>query len=131
MPGLNKLKIKMPKENDESRVLTCVYCGHEYPQGTPAAGSKVLTDHIKICEKHPLRAAEAENAKLREIVRLLFHKDLNYDTVLDPELLRKRREIIQQGFVELTHRGAAMAIKAITLYIEVLETDEKNKEANI
>ena len=47
------------------RILTCVYCGHEYPQDTPAAGDKVLTDHIRICEKHPLRKAEADIAKLR------------------------------------------------------------------
>lgn len=35
--------------------LTCVYCGHAYPEGTPPHGSKVLTDHIKVCEKHPMR----------------------------------------------------------------------------
>lgn len=47
------------------RILTCVYCGVEYPQDTPAAGSDVLTAHIKVCEKHPLRAAEAEIADLQ------------------------------------------------------------------
>ena len=47
--------------------LTCVYCGLEYPAGTPASGSdvQVLTDHIKICEKHPMRQAEAKIATLR------------------------------------------------------------------
>ena len=48
---------------NEKRVLTCVYCGQEYPQNTPAWGDKVLTDHIKSCEKHPmskLRKALAE-----------------------------------------------------------------------
>lgn len=35
--------------------LTCVYCGHAYPEGTPPHGSKVLTDHIRVCEKHPMR----------------------------------------------------------------------------
>lgn len=35
-------------------VLTCVYCGHAYPQGTPPHGAKVLTDHIKVCAKHPM-----------------------------------------------------------------------------
>ncbi|TAA12448.1 hypothetical protein EA658_09935 [Pseudoxanthomonas winnipegensis] len=47
------------------RVLTCVYCGMQYPQGTPAAGDQVLTDHIRVCEKHPLRDAEAKVARLR------------------------------------------------------------------
>jgi len=27
----------------------------EYPQDTPAWGDKILTDHIKVCEKHPMR----------------------------------------------------------------------------
>lgn len=25
-----------------------------YPEGTPPHGSKVLTDHIKVCDKHPM-----------------------------------------------------------------------------
>lgn len=49
----------------EGRVLTCVYCGHKYPQDTPAAGDQVLTDHIRICPKHPLRAAEKKIKLLR------------------------------------------------------------------
>lgn len=51
----------------KDRVLTCVYCGHEYPAGTPASGHEVqaLTDHIKICEKHPMRDAEQKIVKLR------------------------------------------------------------------
>lgn len=48
-----------------ARVLTCVYCGHEYPQDTPAAGDQVLTDHIRICPQHPLRKAEAAIRSLR------------------------------------------------------------------
>ena len=47
------------------RILTCVYCGHEYPQDTPAAGSQVLTEHIRVCEKHPIRKAEGDTATLR------------------------------------------------------------------
>jgi len=47
------------------RILTCVYCGHEYPQGTPAAGSEVLTKYIKVCERHPMRKAESDIAMLR------------------------------------------------------------------
>jgi hypothetical protein len=47
--------------------VTCVYCGHAYPAGTPASGSEVstLTEHIKVCVKHPLRAAEAQLSYLR------------------------------------------------------------------
>lgn len=53
---------------NEGRILTCVYCGMEYPQNTPASGSAVLTDHIRICSKHPLRKAEETIAKLRKAV---------------------------------------------------------------
>ncbi len=42
--------------------LTCVYCGMAYPEGTPPHGSKVLTDHIRICEKHPMRELESQLA---------------------------------------------------------------------
>lgn len=48
-----------------SRTLTCVYCGMAYPQDTPAWGDKVLTDHIRVCPKHPMRKAEADAALLR------------------------------------------------------------------
>ena len=51
---------------DEGRVLTCVYCGMAYPQDIPAWGSQVLTDHIKVCEKHPMRKLEAQKALLRK-----------------------------------------------------------------
>lgn len=47
------------------RTLTCVYCGHEYPQDTPAHGSHILTEHIKTCAAHPLRKAEADIVTLR------------------------------------------------------------------
>lgn len=48
-----------------SNTLTCVYCGMAYPAGTPPHGAQILTDHIKVCEKHPMRKAEATISKLR------------------------------------------------------------------
>lgn len=48
-----------------NRILTCVYCGHEYPQDTPAHGSEVLTDHIRQCDKHPMAKMVREHAMLR------------------------------------------------------------------
>ncbi len=48
------------------RTLTCVYCGQEYPDQTPAHGAQVLTEHIRTCIKHPLRAAEAKIERLRK-----------------------------------------------------------------
>lgn len=46
--------------------LTCVYCGMAYPEGTDPHGAKILTDHIKICGKHPMREAEFKIIKLRK-----------------------------------------------------------------
>lgn len=48
-----------------TRILTCVYCGQAYPQGTPAHGSSVLTEHIKVCPMHPMRKAESDIKMLR------------------------------------------------------------------
>jgi len=49
-----------------SNILTCVYCGTAYPEGTPPHGSKVLTDHIKTCEKHPMRDLELKITRLKK-----------------------------------------------------------------
>jgi len=49
-----------------STILTCVYCGMQYPEGTPPHGAKILTDHIKVCKKHPMREAEQKIKILRE-----------------------------------------------------------------
>jgi len=49
-----------------NNILTCVYCGMAYPEGTPPHGSQILTDHIKICEKHPMRESEAKIELLRK-----------------------------------------------------------------
>ncbi len=61
-------------------VLTCVYCGQQYPRDTPTHGSPVLTAHIRTCEKHPLRAAEAQIAQLRkallDLIGVETHDDL-------------------------------------------------------
>lgn len=58
-----------------NNILTCVYCGMAYPEGTPPWGSKVLTDHIKICEKHPMREAEEEIKRLRKALSDLGSKE--------------------------------------------------------
>jgi len=55
-----------------TNVLTCVYCGMQYPEGTPPHGAKVLTDHIKVCPKHPMRQAENKINILKEaLIKLI------------------------------------------------------------
>lgn len=52
-------------ESEQHVVLTCVYCGHQYPPGTPAAMHPILTEHIAQCDKHPMRAVVEERDELR------------------------------------------------------------------
>lgn len=61
----------------ESRILTCVYCGHEYPQDTPAHGDKVLTDHIAGCEKHPMLLLIQQRDQLRGALAALIGASSN------------------------------------------------------
>ena len=65
---ISKIKDSNPNESEEKmpNTLTCVYCGMAYPEGTPPHGAKILTDHIKVCEKHPMRKAEDTIAKLQK-----------------------------------------------------------------
>ena len=66
---------KTNEKGKGGRVLTCVYCGHEYPQDTPAHGSQELTEHIKVCERHPMRKAQADVAMLRSALVGLIGAD--------------------------------------------------------
>lgn len=49
----------------KSQVVTCAFCGQEYPRGTPRHGDGELAEHIKTCPRHPMRALEAELADLK------------------------------------------------------------------
>ena len=46
--------------------INCVYCGHQYPPGTPESRDKHLYEHIKVCPKHPLSKALAEMENLKK-----------------------------------------------------------------
>ena len=63
----------------EQRILTCVYCGQAYPPGTPTSGTQVLTDHIKVCNKHPMRVAEQRIAALEKALRTIEEWEFNID----------------------------------------------------
>ena len=55
----------------KDRVVTCVYCGHEYPDGTPTSQDEKLTEHIKVCEKHPMRELESQLAAANDTINNL------------------------------------------------------------
>lgn len=48
-------------------IITCVYCGQAYPENTPTHGAdvKVLTEHIKVCPKHPMSSLVKELAECK------------------------------------------------------------------
>lgn len=52
-----------PEASGES-VVTCVYCGHQYPDGTPTHKAELLTAHVKVCDKHPMKRVRAALAAL-------------------------------------------------------------------
>lgn len=93
-------------------VVTCVYCGHEYPDGTPTAKAALLTDHIKVCAKHPMRKAELTIEKLRDaLIRLTGSGDI-------AEL--KQMESVLGAIVTLQGENseAAPSLNAIRVLIE-------------
>lgn len=94
---------------DGRRVLTCVYCGHEYPQDTPAHGDKVLTDHIAQCEKHPMRAVVSQRDLLRKALVGLVGAD-------DPAELRNM-ELVMRG-LPAPEADKAATINAIHALLE-------------
>ena len=55
--------------------ITCVYCGYLYPEETPTSGAEVLTEHIKVCDKHPMREAEQTIMLLRDALVGLVGSD--------------------------------------------------------
>lgn len=57
-------------------VVYCVYCGHEYPAGTPQAKAQVLTDHIAQCEEHPMRELVAMAEALDAWNENMDHHDI-------------------------------------------------------
>jgi hypothetical protein len=99
--------------SDNGRILTCVYCGHEYPQDTPASGSKALTDHIKVCEKHPMKKVIDDNRKLRAaLVGLIGGAD-------------SRTELEQmEMFLQIAHIPDADKAATINAIHALIETEE-------
>ena len=97
-------------------VLTCVYCGQEYPAETPASGedNEVLTNHIKICEKHPMRAAETKILKLRKaLIGLVGAEGKNELEAME----------IQLRILPVPDIDRMVTINAITALLETMEND--------
>ncbi len=59
--GLDK-KIKRPV------VLTCAFCGQQYPPDTPPSQHEALEKHILKCERHPLYFVIQERDRYRKVL---------------------------------------------------------------
>jgi len=95
---------------NEQKVLTCVFCGQEYPVGTKAHGEQILVDHIKVCEKHPLRAAEATIKKLQSVLMAYSH------CTTKEELIGVRDYLMSQS----DHEDKEVAIAGVNTLLETL-----------
>lgn len=76
-----------------TRVVTCVYCGHEFPEGTPTSQDAALTEHIRGCVSHPMRRVEMERDEaLRDAVcaELARERCVNPETDLDERSMAAR-----------------------------------------
>ena len=54
------------------RALTCAFCGHVYPPGTPASNHAALRDHVAVCPQHPATQFRFECERHPEDLRAAF-----------------------------------------------------------
>lgn len=76
---------------DADRIVTCAYCGFEYGTDTPKSKDTAITYHIKVCEKHPMRAAEKEIERLNRMVDNACDL-LTMDSMFSADFWRKNLE---------------------------------------
>jgi len=85
---------------EDTRALTCVFCGMVYPPGTPPSNHEALTAHVEECPKHPMR-----QYKLRALAAETFlHKCRNALTLMentDEELSIMKGVMIGAGSIQL------------------------------
>lgn len=95
-------------------VITCVYCGHAYEEGTPSHAAEVLKEHINQCEKHPIKKALEDRAKLRAALVKLVGLD-------NPRELEEMKGVIK-AFMSMTntpHPEQEGILSAIQTLIDV------------
>ena len=75
-----------------------------YPEGTPPHGAQILTDHIKVCEKHPMR-------KLRKALADLIGASTKEELEAMEKVLRS---------VPIIEQDKIVAINAIHALLETI-----------
>lgn len=71
MPGPVSDSNPGPPSGTKQNVVTCVFCGHAYPTGTPRAQHDALYEHVGICEKHPASIYRKKLEAIREVCDFL------------------------------------------------------------
>lgn len=88
-------------------VVTCVYCGMEYPNGTPAAKAEILTEHIKVCTSHPMHTVTKERDELKRALASQIENDAksvsnscptHMKTGIELIAAERERQILQEGW---------------------------------
>lgn len=82
---------------ENSKVVTCVFCGQHYPAGTESWGERVLLDHIKKCPAHPLKFVIDERDLLRDRIDVAI-------TALDKKDYKQCRLILERAIVDTAHQ---------------------------
>lgn len=59
----------------DTQTLRCAFCGAAHPPGTPDSQHDLLSAHIRVCERHPMREVEAESARLRAALQAIADHD--------------------------------------------------------
>lgn len=106
------------------QLVTCAFCGAEYPTGTPRHGDGALTAHVRVCELHPMRAVEGEVLRLAAESHALTEQLRAVEAERDrlfTELLGRSNQIVNKiARLEATIGGhAALETSANSLANEV------------
>jgi hypothetical protein len=81
----DRLRAERLEMQNQSRTLTCAYCGHQYPPGTPPSNHEALTRHVARCPLHPMK-------ELVDILKLVARRSEE----LDADSGRTLDEVIEQ-----------------------------------
>jgi hypothetical protein len=60
LKAVQRMSAERVQIQENERVVTCVFCGHEYPPGTPQSNHEALKAHVADCEQHPAAAFNRE-----------------------------------------------------------------------
>lgn len=91
------------------RVVTCVYCGQEYGEGTPTSQDERLTAHIEQCEKHPMTKLKERDEQWRKKWEAALDTMASLQQKAIEDLGKAREQGEEQGYKS----GVASAIDAI------------------